>query len=194
MMRHTSYVIRHASLLYWEGLRLRYSEWEETIPEEIKGDLLWKITAYRLALFLTDVGWRDVTRLMQDKRTITLADQLYDSLGSVSANIAEGYSRGTGRDRARFYEYALGSARESRDWYFKSRHLLGDEVFKHRIRLLTRVVQLLLTMVPQQRGRILSEGKTSYRISSDIPDPDEMCKEESLEDLLQNVPMPKPDA
>jgi four helix bundle protein len=104
-----------------------YNEWEEKIPEEIRADLLWKITAYRLALFLTDMGWRDVTRLMQDKRTIALADQLYDSLGSVSANIAEGYSRGsgTGKDRARFYEYALGSARESRDWYFKSRHLLG---------------------------------------------------------------------
>lgn len=172
---------------------MKYSEWEETIPEEIKGDLLWKITAYRLALFLTDVGWRDVTRLMQDRRTITLADQLYDSLGSVSANIAEGYSRGTGRDLARFYEYALGSARESRDWYFKSRHLLGDEVFQHRIKLLTRVVQLLLTMVPQQRGRILREGKTPYRIGSDIPEPDGMCKEESLEDLLQNVPISKPD-
>jgi four helix bundle protein len=173
---------------------LKYSEWEETIPEEIRADLLWKITAYRLALFLTDVGWHDVTRLMQDKRTIALADQLYDSLGSVSANIAEGYSRGTGRDRARFYEYALGSARESRDWYFKSRHLLGDKVFQHRIKLLTRVIQLLLTMVPQQRGRVLREGKTQYRISSDIPDPDEMCKEESLEDLLQNIPMPKPNA
>jgi four helix bundle protein len=170
---------------------LKYSEWEETIPEEIRADLLWKITAYRLALFLTDMGWRDVTRLMQDKRTITLADQLYDSLGSVSANIAEGYSRGTGRDRARFYEYALGSARESRDWYFKSRHLLGEEVFQHRIKLLTRVIQLLLTMVPQQRGRILREEKTPYQISSDIPDPDEMCKEESLKDLLQNVPIPK---
>jgi four helix bundle protein len=186
-----SYVMRHCYV--WEGLRLKYSEWEKTIPEEIRADLLWKITAYRLALFLTDMGWRDVTRLMQDKRTIKLAEQLYDSLGSVSANIAEGYSRGTGRDRARFYEYALGSARESRDWYFKGRHLLGDEVFQHRIKLLTRVILLLLTMVPQQRGRILREEKTPYRISSDIPDSDEMCKEEFLKDLLQNVPMPKPD-
>jgi four helix bundle protein len=50
-----------------------------------------------------------------------LSDQLYEAVGSVSANLAEGYSRGTGKDRARFYEYALGSARESRDWYFKAR-------------------------------------------------------------------------
>jgi four helix bundle protein len=191
-MRHTSCVIRHYYV--WEGLRVTYNEWEEKIPEEIRADLLWKITAYRLALFLTDMGWHDVTKLMQDKRTITLADQLYDSLGSVSANIAEGYSRGTGKDRARFYEYALRSARESRDWYFKSRHLLGDEVFQHRIKLLTRVIQLLLTMVPQQRGRILREEEIPYRISSGIPDLEEMCKEEFMEDLLQNVPMPKPDA
>ena len=55
---------------------------------------------------------------MQDRRTIGLADQLYRSLGSIGANLAEGYSRGTGKDRAHFYEYALGSARESRDWYY----------------------------------------------------------------------------
>ena len=64
---------------------------------------------------------------------------LYRSVGSVSANIAEGYSRGTGKDRARFYEYALGSARESRDWYFKARHILGNEVVTHRLSLLTEV-------------------------------------------------------
>ncbi len=49
------------------------------------------------------------------------ADSLWKmTVGSIRANIAEGYSRGTGKDRARFYEYALGSARESRDWYFIS--------------------------------------------------------------------------
>ena len=101
-----------------------------------------------------------------------LADQLYRSLGSISANLAEGYSRGTGRDRARFYEYALGSARESRDWTFKARHVLGEAVFHHRLQLLTRVIQLLLTMIPQQRAQ--------------PPD-------ETLAPLLQNIPLPNQD-
>jgi hypothetical protein len=75
----------------------------------------------------------------------------------VSADIEEGYSRGTGKDRARFYEYGLGSAREARGWYFKGRHVLGEPVIAYRIDLLTHVIRLLLTMVPDQRGQVLRE-------------------------------------
>ncbi len=94
---------------------MKYNDWEASVPDEIKNDSLWKVKAYRSALFLGDLGWHDVARLTQGRRWFGLADQLYRSLGSVSANIAEGYSRGTGKDRARFYEHSLGSARESRD-------------------------------------------------------------------------------
>jgi hypothetical protein len=80
---------------------MNYQSWKAAAPESIKGDSLWKMKAYRLALFLGDLGWRDVTKLMQDKRTIALSNQLYRALGSISANLAEGYSRGTGKDRAR---------------------------------------------------------------------------------------------
>ena len=146
---------------------MTYDEWEAGVPGEIKGDSLWKMRAYRLALFLTDVGWQDVTQLARDRRTLGLADQLYRALGSVSANLAEGYSRGGGRDRARFYEYALGSARESRDWYFKSRHVLGEAVAGHRLQLLTEVIRLLLTMVPQQRERSLREARATYQVEAE---------------------------
>jgi four helix bundle protein len=91
-----------------------------------------------------------------------LADQLYRATGSMSANLAEGYSRGTGADRARFYEYALGSARESRDWYFKARHVLSKDVTPHRLQFLVEIIRLLLTMVPQQRGRVLRDEATEY--------------------------------
>ncbi|HEX9897945.1 MAG TPA: four helix bundle protein [Candidatus Methylomirabilis sp.] len=83
-------------------------------------------------------------------------------MGSIGADIAEGYSRGTGRDRARFYEYALGSARESRDWYYKGRHILGETIIRHRLGLLAEVIRLLLTMVPQQRGSGLREEEVVY--------------------------------
>jgi four helix bundle protein len=43
--------------------------------------------------------------------------QLWRSAVSIAANSAEGYSRGTGADRARFHEHALGSARECIVWY-----------------------------------------------------------------------------
>ena len=112
---------------------------------------------------------------MQDRRTIELSEQLHSALGSISANIAEGYSRGTGKDRARFYEYALGSARESRDWYYKGRHVLKNEVTIYRLRLLTQIIRLLLTMVPQQRSDVVREEGPSYEVLT--------------RDLLTNVPM-----
>jgi four helix bundle protein len=161
---------------------MNYEEWVVMVPEQIKADSLWKITAYRLALFLGDLGWQDTTKLTRERRMLGLSDQLYRALGSISANLAEGYSRGTGKDRARFYEYALGSARESRDWYFKARHVLGDVVFQHRLQLLTRVIQLLLTMIPQQRGRLLREQPEAYRVIQE--------HDEALNALLQHVPLP----
>jgi four helix bundle protein len=170
---------------------MNYEEWEENIPDEFKADSLWRMTAYRLGLFLGDIGWHDVTKLLHDKRTIALSDQLYRALGSISANLAEGYSRGTGTDRARFYEYALGSARESRDWYFKGRHILGLVVFQHRLKLLSEIVPLLLTMIPQQRARVLKEELETPRY---MLDEDEIIDNTShsgnLQELLRNVPLP----
>ncbi len=156
---------------------MNFDEWVKTVPQTITDDPLWKVEAYRVGLFVADIGWHDVTKLMQDKRTLDLSDQLYRWLGSISANIAEGYSRSTGRDRARFYEYALGSARESRDRYYKSRYVLGDEVANHRLNFMTQIVRLLITMVPQQRshGTIREDGP-SYEIS--------------LSYLLGNIPLP----
>ena len=129
-----------------------YEQWEASIADSLKADAVWTITAYRLALFVGDLGRHDVSKLTPVRALWSVADQLYRALGSISANIAEGYSRSTGRDRARFYEYALGSARESRDWYFKARHVLGEDVYTHRIDLLTRIIQLLIRMVSQQRS------------------------------------------
>src|SRR3989442_15808536 len=118
---------------------MNYEEWARVVPEALTQDTLWKVEAYRLAVFLSDIGWNDVTRLLADKRTMGLSDQLYRS---ISANLAEGYSRGTNRDRARFYEYSLGSAWEGRDWYYKGRFVLGEAVDDHRIALLTQLIRL----------------------------------------------------
>lgn len=151
-------------------------EWEQDVPADIKGDGLWKMEVYRLSLFLSDLTWLDVTKLVQDRRTSGLSDQLYRAVGSVGANVAEGYSRSSGKDRVRFYEYALGSARESRDWYYKSRHMLGDRVSLHRIHLVTQITRLLLTMIPNQRHIYLKESSPDYE--TDLPT------------LLANVPLP----
>ena len=141
---------------------MNYEDWERDVPETIKGDALWKMKVYRFALFAANLGWYDTTTLAQDRRTVSLSDQLFRAIGSISANIAEGYSRGSHKDRARFYEYALGSARESRDWYYKGRHILSEPVTSHRLDLLTKIIRLLLVMVPNQRKVALKEDNQVY--------------------------------
>lgn len=131
---------------------MTYEQWEQGVPKEIREDSLWRMEAYRLGLFLSDLAWHDTAQLIKERRMYATSDQLYRAVGSISANLAEGYSRGTGKDRARFYEYALGSARESRDWYYKARHVLATTVIAHRLSLATQIIKLALTMVPQQRA------------------------------------------
>lgn len=166
---------------------MNYAEWEKSVPLEIRGDSVWNAKAYRFALFLAELAWHDSTKLLGDKRTISLADQLNRSAGAVSADIEEGYSRGTGKDRARFYEYGLGSAREARGWYYKGRHILGEAVSIHRIRLLTEIIRLLLAMVPDQRETVLREEPAPYGITSA---PTALDEESPSEPLLTNIPMP----
>jgi four helix bundle protein len=117
----------------------------------MRDDTLWRVKAYRLALFLSDLAWNDASKLLRTRRTLGIADQLFRASCNVSSNVGEGYSRGTGKDRARFYEYALGSVRESRDWYYKCRHVLGDSVTPHRLGLCCEIIRLLLTMVSNER-------------------------------------------
>lgn len=144
----------------------RLEQWASSVPEAIRRDRLWSLRLYRLGLWLGDLAWDDVTVLHRDGRTRRIADQLYRAVGSISANVAEGYSRGSGRDRARFYEYALGSAREARDWYHKARHRLGDEVATDRIQILADVIRLALGLIQKQTGRVLREPEVDYPSSS----------------------------
>jgi four helix bundle protein len=130
---------------------MNYSEWEESRPAVLREDALWSVKAYRLSLFLADIAWKDVVKLSNAAGMRSLSDQLYRSVGSICANIEEGYSKHSTKDRARFYEYALGSARESRGWFYRARHVLGEEVTQHRLGLSTEIIKLLLTMVPDQR-------------------------------------------
>ena len=151
-----------------------YEEWVGTVPAETTGDPLWQVKAYRLVC--SRDRWRGrCEQVVEDKR-VSLADQLYRASGSIAANVAEGYSHRSGKDQARFYEYSLGSAREARVWYYQARHLLSEAVVEHRLRLLTDIIRLLLTMIPAERGYKLSEERVRYATD--------------LFDLLTDPPMP----
>jgi four helix bundle protein len=141
---------------------MNYAEWLETVPREITDDPIWNLEIYRLALFAGDIGWHDVVTLSKTKLMFSVADQLHRSLGSISANLTEGYSRSKGLERARYFEIALGSARESRDWYYKSKNILSAEVVEHRIRLITHIIGMLVSILPHQRKRAIREASIDY--------------------------------
>jgi four helix bundle protein len=156
---------------------MNFEEWLAEVPLSITRDALWQMRVYQVSLFLGDLAWYDSRKLIQDRSLIALADQLYRAAGGISTNIGEGYSRASGKDQARFYEYALGSARESRDWYFKGRHALGLIVTNHRLDLLENIIRQLLVMIPDHRGKYIKEEHVNYEAYP-------------LGELFQNVPMP----
>lgn len=120
----------------------RLAEWDARQPAHERADPLWGLLSYRVARFVLDLAQsdgRDLEHSSHDHRV----DQLLGAVGSVSANLAEGYSRLTRPDRARFFGYALGSARESVTWYASLRHVLGEETANERIELISRARRLV---------------------------------------------------
>ena len=119
------------------------------------GDPLRRMKAYRLALDLLDIAWPDAQVIRRNSTTKPIASQLYRAAGSIGANISEGYSRSSGRDRVRLFEYALGSARECRHWYYASRHVLAPQACESQSTILSRICQLLLVAIPEERHRAI---------------------------------------
>ena len=157
---------------------MNYAQWLVDVPSEITNDPIWKLEVYRLGLFAGDIGLQDALYLMKHPLMLSVADQLHRAIDSISVNLTEGYSRSKGPDRARFIETSLGSARESREWYYKSRHVFKSEVLKHRMGLTTRIVSMLTPMIPLQRKHALRVDHSEYNVipsvfslDSEIPFP-----------------------
>ena len=159
---------------------LNYQEWMNTVPGEITQDPLWGLEVYRLGFFIADITWDDTETLFKNPSTRGAADQIRRSLDGISANIAEGYSRSTGKDRARYFEYALGEAREARDRIYKIRHAMKAEVVLHRMKVLTQIIKILNTFVPTQRKHGIREEKALYLTLTDF------------ENEIFQTPIPKP--
>jgi four helix bundle protein len=79
-------------------------------------------------------------------------------VSSIGANLGEGYSRSSGKDRARIFEYALSSVRESITWYQAGRPVLG-EVVPARLNVLEEIRRLLLAIIPRERGKGIPRTK-----------------------------------
>ena len=132
---------------------MTYDEWELTASLAVRSDPTWKVEAYRLGLFAGAAAWKDAETLVRDPRGAVVAGQLMRSAASVAANIAEGYGRRSPKERVKFYEYALGSAGETRAWYITSVQAIGRETTELRLANLLSLTRLLLTMIRREREK-----------------------------------------
>jgi four helix bundle protein len=128
-----------------------FSEFERAITSAERDDVIWRIRAYQLGRYLMPCAREDLRLLHRRVLGRPVVSQLWRAIGSIPANIAEGYSRGTGPDRARFLEYALGSTRESIVWYEAGRKILPDADIEARIGVLDQVKRLLISTLPRIR-------------------------------------------
>ena len=116
-------------------------------------DPLARMKVYTLARELVPDCWKDAKLLRADPLTQDISGQLYKSVSSIAANIGEGYSRSSGRERAHIFEYALGSVRESMEWYRSAEPVVGESILKDRLDRLEEMRRMLLAIIPRERGR-----------------------------------------
>jgi four helix bundle protein len=126
-------------------------EWEAGQPEAITGDPIWRLNCYRESFFLIDRVRDDLKRLAAPADNRDAKDQLLTAIGSITANIAEGYSRPSVADRTRFFTYALGSIREAAAWYQLLRPPGDQPEIDDRLARLSRIRRMVLGLLGRTR-------------------------------------------
>jgi four helix bundle protein len=86
----------------------------------------------------------DLDPLPQKRSVIILTDQILRSIGSVGANIAEGFDRSKKKYLSSL-DIALGEADEAENWLYKlrDRGFLNRETANHRVRECIEVQKML---------------------------------------------------
>lgn len=156
---------------------MNYQTWERSVPPQIRADGAWSAEAYRLALFLADIAWHDANDLAKHRRTIKLGGELLEAMSGVAAGLARSHDRSAAGESRLALEDALASARAGAGYYHGCRHVLGQEIIMHRIRVLNHVIARLKEM-----GAGTATGQKS--------DAEVVLPTDRLEPLLQQVPLP----
>ena len=104
--------------------------------------------------FFLDVV-QDVSTFSPGMAGRVIANQVLRSAGSISANIAEGFGRRTGKEYTHYLIVARGSTTETLNWYLKCRdlRLIDSDVFTSRRAMLEEILKMLNRMVSQQLNK-----------------------------------------
>ena len=137
---------------------MELDDWLATVPEILRDSPVWKVRAYQIGAFIATEAATAAAELEPRPRFAHVAPQLVRAAGSIGANIAEGYSRQSHRERIKYYEYALGSAREASSWYTLIGPTLPSGALDQRLTYLARVSQLLLKMIHNERNALANNS------------------------------------
>ena len=133
---------------------MTYDEWEQNVHQRVKDEPAWGLFGYRKALYLHDLVWKDCDKFDANRKGKAITSQVIRSAGSISANIEEGFGRGIGSKEFVYYlRISIGSARETKGWYWRGRHQLTQDVLDHRLALLDEVISLIATEIGRQRKK-----------------------------------------
>ncbi len=77
------------------------------------------LIVWQKAVELFTLAVKDVERFPKTVTAKIIANQLISSVGSISANIAEGFGRKSHKEFSYHLGVSKGEASESQDWYIK---------------------------------------------------------------------------
>jgi four helix bundle protein len=109
---------------------------------------------YQLSMKLWDLCWFDSEKIMSDRRGWDLSQQLISAVGSICANIEEGYGSSSTKKYINFLTYSRGSAQEARGWYKKAKFLLPADIIESRISDLELIIGKVTKTISTLRGKL----------------------------------------
>ena len=107
--------------------------------------------AFVKANALFDLVVEDMSGLKKNPLCWRLIGQQVASADSISANIEEGYGRGSTKDFVHFLVIARGSARETCGRYTRMKHWLPIETITNRIALCEEIIHILTATIRKLR-------------------------------------------
>ena len=127
---------------------------EFNVKEKITHFTELKVWQSSHKLFLTAL--EDIKHFPKDIAGRVVADQLIRSLGSIGANISEGFNSRTTRQYISYTDIARNSSSEAENWYYKIRdaNWLDMNLSNFRIKTCNELCKMLLSMIAHLEKRV----------------------------------------
>lgn len=102
-----------------------------------------------------DMVCEDVERWPNTKVANIISYQVLKSSGSISANVAEGYGRGTPGEFEQFLRYSRGSSAETDNWLYKAkkRNLISEKRYGQYESLLEEINKMIGSFIRKLRAQ-----------------------------------------